>query len=279
MRGPTPRQILNTQPPELRAGSKTTHAYLETRRRILTGEYKPDQIIVPKEINEEYGLSNASTQLLLLRLANEGLIKITPVKERTWPYNAAINEYHVAELNTRKRILSTRHGGFVSDISQQGYRAYLEVREVRVEYADAEVASLLNIAEGDKVVFYSTLQRSDPNTVIAISDTYLPFWFSEVLPELYKPDCDIYQLMRQPGKNPFWCTEDVDTVQASSTERVQFGMSPDDPCALLKILRRVFDDKGTPMSVDYLTDRGDIYRLHYSFNLFAENIPEALRGY
>lgn len=103
------------------------------------------------------------------------------------------------------------------------------------------------------------------------------FWFAEMTPELEKPDSDIYQLMRQLGKKPTWCTETIDIVQASSKERVMFGLSPDDPSALLKILRRSFDDQGTPLDVQFLTDRGDMYRLHYSFPLFEEGIPEAVR--
>jgi len=84
--------------------------------------------------------------------------------------------------------------------------------------------------------FYRTYQYRDPETLVAISDTYLPFWFAQVLPELEKPDCDIYQLMFPLGKEPFWCTETVDVVQSTNYERKIFGLSSDDPCALLKIL-------------------------------------------
>lgn len=276
MRGPTAEQVLNTPPPDLR-DSKTTQAYLDLRRKILAGEYKIGQLISPKGIDEQYKISNTSTQLVLLRLAGEGLLKVQPVKERTWPNNAAINEYRVADLNIRHRIFSTRHGGFVSDISQQSQRAYVENVAIKIQYADTEVASLLNIAEGDNVVFYRALQRTDPDTIIAVSDTYLPFWFTEVLPELEKPDCDIYHLMFQLGRQPSWCTETLDVVQPTSTERVMFNLSSDDPSSLLKILRRAFDHEGNPLSVDFLTDRGDTYRLHYSFPLFASGIPEALR--
>src|SRR5581483_599152 len=263
MRGPAPQEILNTPPPEIRMSSKATQAYLDMRRKILTGEYQTNQILIPKSIEEEYHISNNGTQMLLLRLAIEGLVKVLPVKEKTWPNNAAVNEYRVADLEIRHRIFSTRHGGFVSDISKGGHPAHIETLTLKVQYADAEIAKLLEITPGDKVIFHRTLQRSDKNTVIAISDTYLPFWFVDVLPELEKPDSDIYQLMQQLGKKPSWCTETVDITQASSTERVLFELSPDDPSALLKIIRRAFDDEGNPLNVDFLTDRGDIYRLHY----------------
>ncbi len=278
MRGPTPEEILNTPPPELRTSSKTTQAYLEMRRKILQGGYKPEQVIILKDIEDEYHINNTGVQILLLRLAVEGLVKVLPIKERTWPNNASINEYRVADLNIRHRMFSTRHGGFVSDISQGGHPAYVETRAARVQYADAEIAKLLSLAEGDRVIFYRSFQRRDPETIVAISDTYLPFWFAEMLPELEKPDCDIYQLMRQVGKKPFWCTETVDVVQASSAERVIFELSPDDPSPLLKILRQSFDEEGIPLDVNFLTDRGDTYRLHYSFPLYADTIPEALRA-
>ncbi len=277
MRGPTPEELLNTPPPDLRMSSKTTQAYLDMRRRIIIGEFKPDQVLVPKDIEEAYKINNTGTQMLLLRLAIEGLVKVLPIKERIWPNNAAFNEYRVADLNSRHRMQSTRHGDFVSGISKGGHPAYKETLTLKIQYADAEVAQLLSIAEGERVIFHRNLQRRDPETIVAISDTYLPFWFVEMLPELEKPESDIYELMRRLGKKPFWCTETVDVVQASSIERVMFGLSPDDPSALLKILRCSFDEDGTPIDVQFLTDRGDMYRLHYSFPLFPEDIPASVR--
>lgn len=275
MRGPTISEVLKVQP-DLR-DSKTARAYLEIRNRILTGEYAAGQIITPKKIDEEYKISNTGSQLILMRLAGEGLIKILPVTERTGANNAANNEYRVANLNLRERIFSTRQGGFVSDISQQEPQSFVEADKVEIQYADPEIADLLNVSEGESIVFYKAYQKIKDGTTIAISETYLPFWFAELMPELYKPDCDIYQLMLKLGKNPFWCTETDDVVQATSVERDIFKLSADDPTALLKIKRRVFDDQGNPLSVDFLTDRGDKYRLHYSFPLFAQDIPEKLR--
>lgn len=165
----------------------------------------------------------------------------------------------------------------MSDISEQGPASFVEAKKIEIQYADTEIASLLDISEGDSLVFYRSYQKIGDGTIIAISDTYLPFWFAAILPELYKPNCDIYQLMVQLGKKPFWCTETDDIVQATSVEREIFNLSADDPSALLKIVRKVFDDQGNPLSVDFLTDRGDKYRLHYSFPLFAQDIPESLR--
>ncbi len=182
MRGPTPEEILNTPPPALRKGSGSTQAHLDMRRRILLGEYKPGQLLIPKDIEKEYHVNNNGVQALLLRLALEGLVHVFPVKERTWPNNAAINEYRVADLNVRHRMFSTRQGVFVSDISQQGYPASQETLELKVKHADKELASLLDIEEGDNVVFHRTLQKRDPKTVVAIADTYFPFWVTTQVP-------------------------------------------------------------------------------------------------
>lgn len=277
MRGPTAKEILETPPPELRE-SMAAKAYLDVRRKILQGELQAGQTITPKNIEEAYHLSNTSTQTLLLRLAIEGLVKVLPVRERKWPNNATLNEYQVADLNIRHRMFSSRHGGFVSDISRSGNPASERTMTIKAQYADAEVASLLHMAEGEKIIYRRTYQYRDEQTIVAISDSYFPYWLTEVLPELEKPESNIYQLMQQVQKNPYWCTETIDVVQASSVERVVFGLSTDDPSALLKIRRIVYDEQGTPLEATYLTDRGDIYRLHYSFPLFAETIPEPLRG-
>lgn len=277
MRGPTSEDVLKTPPPDLRMGTKSTQAFMDIRRKILTGEYSADHVLTTKDMKELYSLNNIESQIIFLRLAIEGLVKVLPVKEKTWPNYAAYNEYRVADVNIRNRMFSTRHGDFVADISQGGYPAYKETLVLKIQYADAEVAKLLNIAEGEQIVYHRNLQRRDSDTIVCINDQYLPFWFAAAMPELEKPDSDVYQLMLRLGKKPNWCTETIDVVQASSVERVMFGMSPDDPVAVLKILRRSFDDEGNPLDVQFLTDRGDTYRLHYSFPLFASGIPEPVR--
>ncbi|WP_172631854.1 UTRA domain-containing protein [Dictyobacter arantiisoli] len=265
------------QPSDIRANTKTAQAYLDIRKKILNGTYKVGQVITPKSIDNDYKTSNTSTQIILLRLAGEGLIKIRPITERTGLNNAAINEYKVADLNVRNRMFSSRHSGFMTDVAQENSNAHLEVKALKIQYADAEIASLLNIGEGDNIIFLRSYQYQNANTLVAISDTYLPFWYAEIMPELEKPDTDLYKLMFSLGKRPFWCTETIDIVQSTVLERGIFGMSTDDPSALLKIIRRAFDEDGSPLSVDFLTDRGDTYRLHYSFPLFADGIPEPLR--
>ena len=189
MRGPTMNEILNTQP-DLRP-SKTTTAYLDIRKKILTGQHRINQVITPKVIDDEYKVSNSATQQILLRLAGEGLIKIHPVTERTGSNNAAINEYRVADLNIRNRMFSTRQAGFITDISAQNETAQSEVKALKIQYADAEVANLLKVAEGDNIIFLRTYQYQNPDTLVAISDTYLPFWFAPLMPELEKPDIDL----------------------------------------------------------------------------------------
>jgi DNA-binding GntR family transcriptional regulator len=278
MRNPKLDEIINAKPFDLREHTKTTQTYLLLRKKILKGEYQANQLITPKEIDIDYKVTGPTAQMILLRLASEGLIKIQPIKERIGANNASINEYRVADFTQRHRIFSTRHGGFVSDIKPQNSGAYMETKILKVQYADAEIAALLHIPEGENVVFHRTHQYQDPDTLVAIADTYLPFWFVTVLPELEKPNTDIYQLMFELGKHPSWCTETVDVIQSTLLEREIFGLSSDDFSSLLKILRCTFDDEGTPMSVDFLTDRGDTYRLHYSFPLFVDGIPEAVRS-
>jgi DNA-binding GntR family transcriptional regulator len=277
MRVLSQKELLETFPVELREKSKTGQAYIEIRRKILLGEYQPNQILLPREIEQAYHLSNTGTQNVLGRLAIEGLVKVLPIKKKTRATSAALGEHRVADLNVRHRMLTTRHGDFVGDVGKGGHPAYKETLRLKIEYADPEVAQLLNIAAGDKVIFHRNLQRRDKETVVCINDQYLPFWFVEMMPELEKPDSDVYELMRKLGKNPSWCTETVDVVQANTIEREMFGLSFDDPAPMFKVVRRSFDPESHPLEVQFLTDRGDIYRLHYSFPLYSSGIPEALQ--
>jgi DNA-binding GntR family transcriptional regulator len=270
-------ELLETLPIELREKSKTGQAYIEIRRKILLGEYSPNQVLLPREIEQVYHLSNTGAQNVLGRLAIEGLVKVLPIKKKTRATSAALGEYRVADLNVRHRMLTTRHGDFVSDVAKGGYPAHKETLLLKIEYADPEVAQLLNIAAGEKVIFHRNLQRRDKETIVCINDQYFPFWFVEMVPELEKPDSDVYELLRKLGKQPSWCTETVDVVQANTIERELFELSFDDPAPMFKIVRRSFDPEGHPLEVQFLTDRGDIYRLHYSFPLYPSDIPKALQ--
>lgn len=264
MRGPTEDEILKTPPPELRVSSKTAQAYLDARRKILTGEYPAHQVLVPRQIEEAYHINNTTTQMLLMRLANEGLIKVFPIKERAWPNNASLNEYRVADLTPTRKTVVSRQQTRLPDLP---HAIEKETLLLKIQYADAEIARLLALTEGEKVVIYRERERQADKTIVAISDLYTPFWFAEVLPELEQTGSDAYQLMQRLGKAPARCVEIVEGVQARSMERVLFELSPDDPAPLLKLQRQTFDADDHPLAVEFLTIKAESYRLQYSFSL------------
>lgn len=267
MRGPTGDEILKTPPPELRISSKTAQAYLAVRHKILTREYPAYHVLIPKVIEEEHHINNTTTQMLLMRLANEGLVKVNPIKERIWPNNAALNEYLVADLTHDHKMLAPRLQAGLPDITRESDVPGKETLLLKILYADAEIAQLLALSEGEKVVVYRERERRADKTVVAISDLYAPFWFADVLPDLEQAGSDAYQLMQHIGKKPARCTEAVEVVQARSVERVLFELSPDDPAPLFKVQRHTFDRDDRPLAIEFLTVRSDCYRLQYSFSL------------
>jgi hypothetical protein len=256
--------MLKTPPPELRVSSKTAQAYLDVRRKILTGEYSAHQVLVPKQIEEAYHINNTTTQMLLVHLANEGLVKVLPIKERTWPNNASFNEYRVADLTDVHKTLLQRQLAGLPEKNSEAHISESETLLLKIQYADAEIAPLLALAEGEKIVIYRERERRADKTVTAISDLYAPFWFAEVMPEMERAGSDAYQLMRRIGKQPVKWTEIVEVVQARSVERMLFELSLDDPAPLFKLQRRAFDADDHPLAVQFLTIRGDSYRLRYS---------------
>ncbi|WP_220198337.1 UTRA domain-containing protein, partial [Ktedonospora formicarum] len=222
-------------------------------------------LLIPKQLEETYHINNTTTQMLLMRLANEGLVKILPVRERSWPNNASLNEYHVAELVQAQPALLRRHNARNPDLSP----LEKEVLLLKIQYADQEIAHLLSLKEGEKVVLYRERNRRTDTTVMAISDMYLPFWFVEVLPEVERPESNVYQLLQHLGKIPHSCMETVSLAHAHSLERTLFELSPDDPAPLLKVKRRVFDEQKQPLVVQFLTLRGESASLEYSFPFTA----------
>jgi DNA-binding GntR family transcriptional regulator len=261
MRGPSREELLQTPPPGLRLGSKTVQAYLEMRGKILQGDYVPGEMLVPRQIEESYHINNTTTQMLLVRLANEGLVEVLPVREHAWPNNASLNLYRVADLEAqqKKPVLGKESG-------EQ------EILLVKIQYADQEIAALLALAEGDKVVWYRQRERRADGTVLAVTDTYAPFWLAEALPELERGERDLLRLMQQVGRQPAQCVETVEVVQARSVERVLFDLSPDDPASTLKVQREISDEAGHPLAVQFVTLRADRYCLRYTFSL-AEPQP------
>ncbi|GHO59171.1 UTRA domain-containing protein [Ktedonobacter robiniae] len=268
----TLEELIQTPPPELRMGSKTTQAYLEIRKHILSGTYQAQQLLVPKQIEETYRINNTTTQMLLMRLANEGLVKILPVRERTWPNNASLNEYRVADLSQTYQISLPRQSALHSDRPASEHTTDKEILLLKIQYADQEIADLLALNVGEKVILYRERKRRPDKTVISISDTYLPFWFADVLPEIERPEANVYQLIAQLGKHPTSCTESVQVRQAQSIERILFERSPDDPSPLLKLQRRIFDAKDSPLAVQFLTLESEGYQLTYSFPLREQDI-------
>lgn len=267
MRGPTREEILKTLPPELRMSSKTSQAYLDVRRKILTGDYPTNHALLPKQVEEEYHINNTTTQMLLMRLANEGLVQVLPIKERTWPNNASLNEYRVADYTHAHKQLALRQHAELPDREMEGPDGEKETLLLKIQHADHEIAHLLELSEGENVVLYRERERRTNKTVAVITDLYTPFWFAEVLPELEQRGSDVYQLMQRLGKHPARCTEIVEVVHAQSVERVLFELSPDDPAPLLKLQRQTFDTDDHPLAVQFFTLRGDEYRLSYSFSL------------
>ena len=267
MREPTVEDLLKTPPPELRVSSKTAQAYLGVRSKILTGEYVAHQILLPKQMEEAYQINNTTTQMLLMRLANEGLVSILPIKERTWPNNASLNEYRVADLTQAQKALAHRLHAELPASTTETLLPEKETLLLTIQYADEEIARLLGLSAGEKVVVYRERERRLDKTVTAISDWYAPFWFAEMIPELEQAGNEVYHLLQRLGKSPATCIETVDIVQARSSERVLFELSPDDPAPLFKLRRLTFDAENTPLAVQFLTTSGVNYRLQYTFSL------------
>jgi DNA-binding GntR family transcriptional regulator len=264
MRQPTQQELLATPPPDLRQGSKTTQAYLAVRRQILTGELAPGETLSPRQIEDAYQLNNTTTQMLLLRLAAEGLVEVLPVREHTWPRNASFNSYRVADFSGAHKHL------IQAPSIPEATSAPADSREIlssKIQYADSDIAALLALSEGDKVVWYREREGQAPDAIVTITDTYTPFWFAEMLPELERPEQDLLSLLRQAGREPAQCQETVEVGQAGSVERVLFALSADDPAPLLKVQRQIFDAGKQPLAVQFVTLRGERYRLQYTFSL------------
>jgi hypothetical protein len=103
--------------------------------------------------------------MLLMRLANEGLIKVNPIKERTWPNNASLNEYRVADLTHDYKTLVLRQQTELPDVALKSHAPEKETLLLKIQYADAEIAQLLALAEGEKVVVYRKRERRADKTV------------------------------------------------------------------------------------------------------------------
>ena len=73
-----------------------------------------------------------------------------PIKEHAWPKNASLNEYRVADVTSAHKILTKREDPLPANRAPEEQADEKETLLLKIQYADAEVAALLAMAEGEK---------------------------------------------------------------------------------------------------------------------------------
>lgn len=259
--------------------NKIGRAYTDLRDRILGREIPVGEILKFKDLKTKYKTDPGEIQPILIRLAMEGLIKVLPARGEKKPAHAALSMYMVADPDVRTRMLSTRHGDFVADVSDANGEntAFKETVTLTVVAADEEVAKYLGISVGERVVYHRTIQYRDKDTPVCVCDHYIGLWFVEMMPELASPDSDAYALMERLGKEPAWYTETDDSDNVDVIEREMLDLAVDDPTSVFKMIKQVYNMDGSALDVGWLTNRGDMYRLKYSAPFRREMIPEQFR--
>ena len=203
------------------------------RDAITAGEYRPgDALPTEYELAGTHNVSRDTVRRALNRLTQEGLL--TPGrgrlgrqvrKSKPLTFNAVPSE-------SQQRVTERRSKGvdaWVADAAEQDRTAAQSIA-VAIEEAGPEVASRLEIPEGEPVVVRRRLRTID-GSPHNLNDTYYPREIAEGTPIMYPADIPqgVIALMEDLGYNQVRFRDDLETRMPTPDEADQLLIPPGVP--------------------------------------------------
>ena len=203
------------------------------RHAITSGEYGPgDTLPTEYELSGKYGVSRDTVRRALGRLTQEGLL--TPGRGRLGRQVRKSKPivFYAERSESQDREAQRRAAGvdaWVMDAADQGRRGGQSIA-VSMEEAAAEVASRLDIPEGELVVVRRRLRTIDgePHN---LNDTYYPRDLAEGTAIMHPADVTqgVIALMRDKGINQDRYRDDLETRMPTPDEAERLLIPPGVP--------------------------------------------------
>ncbi|MGZ9935878.1 GntR family transcriptional regulator (plasmid) [Streptomyces sp. NC-S4] len=238
----------------------------ELRRRIAVGEY-PVGVRLPTnaQLMAEHGVSKATVTKAIASLADDGLVFSSKRAGTIVRSTSSI----ALPLSRYGQVL--RPGGpagpWESATAAAGLEGHMQFVSVERVHADASLAGLLGLAEGDELVYRVRQAVLLPNDVVQLQQAWYPSVIAEAagLDQDGKIDGGIYGALTEAGHQP-----------ASASETVGARVPTEDEATQLRIGGRVWvitverltrDAQGRPLEVMRAVAPADRLQLSY------DNLP------
>jgi GntR family transcriptional regulator len=203
------------------------------RASLDSGEFKPGETLPTEaELADQYRVSRDTVRRALGKLTQQGLL--TPGRGRLGRQvrtSKPLTFYAVRSEST-DRVAERRAKGvdaWVADAADQGRHA-AQVISVAIDEAAPEVASRLNIADGELVVVRRRLRTIDgaPHN---LNDTYYPRDIAEGTPIMHPADVaqGTIALMRDLGYEQVQYRDDLETRMPTPEEAERLQIPPGVP--------------------------------------------------
>lgn len=240
--------------------------YAQLKQLLLTqldqawqpGERLPGEVT----ICEDYGVSRTVVRQALDELEAEGRV-VRRKGHGTFAAQRKVDETLFQSLT-----------GLHEDVSARGGALRSDVRELTVRPASSEVASALDLAEGDPVISLERLRYADGEPWV-LTHTYLPW---DVAPGLVDEDFSeqsLYALLEgKYGVDLDHGHRLVESVPASPALAEALGLQPRDPILLLRSTAWNAEGRAVEHFVAY--HRGD--RSRFQVRLRRHHQPRAVPG-
>ena len=203
------------------------------RSAITAGEYRPgDTLPTESELASKYGVSRDTVRRALGKLTQQGLL--TPGRGRLGRQVRTSQPltFYAVRSESQERVSERRASGvdaWVADAAEQGRSAAQQIT-VSIEEAAPEVASRLEILEGELVVVRRRLRTID-GAAHNLNDTYYPRDIAEGTAIMHPADVTqgTIALMRDMGYAQVRYRDDLETRMPAPDEADRLQIPPGVP--------------------------------------------------
>ena len=228
------------------------------REQIRSGELRPgEKLPSAKTLSLEHDMDRNTVIRALTMLEGEGLVvgrrgKGTFVRERPVRWRQA-----------RDRFVYRDERGYYFDRSVREW-VMLRPTVITTRQADVDVAALMGVEAGERVLVRDRRLGPPGGQVGQISTSYMPIWVMDEIPRLASIDTGpmgIYELLEEAGHRPLTWVETVWSRMPTPEETATLTLDPGTPLLLIGRVTRSMD--GRVVEVNITAMPGDRFSVGY----------------
>lgn len=214
------------------------------REQVEKGILKPgDSLPSERELSEKYGISRPTVRQAIKELVYEGLLEREKGRG-TFVSQPKIDYSFIQHFTT-----------FYDDMLKKGYTLKTKVLKKEVKEANRKISRLLQIEEGDKIIFIERLRSIRGEPIVDVQN-HIPYHLCPGLVEDDLTDRSLYKLLAEKyGLRSQWADITLETIVAGEQESALLGIEKGSPMLLMENL--TYDQNNRIMDFFRSRFRGD----------------------